>query len=105
MGTCPYVGKIFKLLAVSFGYSELAHLGLEGGSLHSKPGGRTARAGEDPVGGLESLEDVLALGGAQCERLAERFGRGLEFAEGNAEHGTGRDDHGALDQVFQFADV
>src|ERR1035437_4825989 len=47
---------------------------------------------------------MLTLGGFECEYISgDRFYWQLELAQRNAEHGTGRDDNCALDEVLELA--
>jgi hypothetical protein len=49
---------------------------------------------------------MFTLGSFEREYLpGGRFCRKLQLAQRYAEHGTGRNDDGALDQVLEFADV
>src|SRR5712692_10175636 len=86
-------------------YAQLLHPGLQGSALHPEAGG-AAWSAEEPFGFFEGAQDVLALGGFHRR---DAFGRGLglplEFGARNPQRRSGRDNYGALDQVFQLADV
>src|SRR5690349_20211757 len=107
--------------------SEFAHASLESGALHSKKGRGAFRAGDAPSGLAKGAENVLALGlfkcgdrgrgGSQSGEVGRGVsaggrifavigeGRGVQFGERNAKFLAGREEHGALDEIFEFADV
>jgi len=108
---------------------EFAHAGLQGGALHAEDGGSAFGAGDAPFGLAEGAKDVLALGffesgdgrgGGACGiRRSEDAAvggdvggdvadgeRGLfQLGERDTEFFAGAEEHGAFDEIFEFADV
>ena len=79
---------------------------MESGPLHSQAGSGTLGAGDLPVGGLKSLLDVFALDLEQGRGTRGLRSLGdVEFRQGHAEDGAGRENDSAFHEVFELADV
>src|SRR5207245_2147745 len=100
--------------------TEFAHARLERSALHAKERSGAAGSGDAPLSLPQGAEDVLALGflergdgrgnceGCQGGRGRGAFGDGsggLELGERDAKVFPRREQDGALDEVFEFADV
>src|SRR5271169_5316120 len=87
-------------------YSELGNARLKSGSLDAEAGCGALWASEDPAGFAKDSEDMVAFGGFEGFRGAcLGIGGFAKLREGNLKRGTLREDDGALDEIFEFADI
>src|SRR5271154_1168162 len=97
-------------------YSELLHPHLQGAAFQPKEHGCALRTADYPIGCLKSVEDVPPLhvfqsldlaGFSVGERICWHGGLRLrlQIAEWHVEHSTCGQNHGALDEILQLANV
>src|ERR1700719_3831381 len=103
--TCRHIGTS-SIYSSATSKSQLLHPGLQCRAFHPQHCSSSARTCQNPVGGLESLQDMFALGSFEREKVpGGRLHGKLQVTQGHAKDETRRNDDRALDEVFHLADV